>query len=211
MFPGKQTNLDEANISLGVHGVELIPCFDTPQLGELTTAYLEIKAAIEKLQSTKSKVGLLRGKLSRENQQRSTASESSVVGAESVNRLYAFAAAKAEFELEILHVEVARTKLGELLTKLLIREDPNDSRTRWMVSDVQEGAAHALVVVARHNAASAIAALTSLRDKLPKYREYCRQLPEFFNALWNAFLAQGATREHEGCWQAAVYGAKPTK
>jgi hypothetical protein len=211
MFAGKSTNPDEVNISLGAHGVELIPCHDTPQLAELTTVYLEVKSAIEKLQSAKSKVGLLRGKLSRENQQRSTASETSVFGVEAVNRLYAFTAARAEFELEILHVEAARTKLGELLTKILIRKDPHELPARWMVSDIKEGATHALVVVARHNVASAIAVLNSLRDKLPKYREYCFQLPEFVNVLWNSFCAQGGTREYEEVWQSVVYGDKPAK
>ncbi len=215
MFKSKPQ--DEPCIELGPHGVELTPCHDTPMLSTLTGLYLELKAAIEKLLAAKTKVGLTRGRLSKENQQRSTASESSVFGADAVNRLYAFSVARAEFELEIVHVERARTKLGLFLAGNLLqakRQGLNVVADHWMLSDVTSltDAPHAFNLVARHNVASAIAILTSLRTSLPRFREYLLQLPEFPNVLWNAYCAHenGGPRFPE-LWNVLIHGEPDKK
>lgn len=212
MFGRREPAADEFKIELGAHGVELIPCHDTPQLSAVTTSYLALKEAIEKMQVAKTKVGLLRGKLSKENQHRNTCSETSVFGAEAVTRLYAFAAARAEFELSILHVEAARTTHGEVLTKVMIRKYfPGSSPDRWTIEDLKEDLPHALQLVGRHNLASACAVLSSLREVLPKYRKYLLELPECPHVLWQSFCAHGVSREYKEIWEILVYGEKNDK
>ncbi len=120
----KSDKPDPHYVTFGPHATDFVACSDTPLLGEMCRLLQLLRDSVSELQAAKTLVGLLRGKLPKENQKRETASETSVFGVEAVNRHYAFAVARAQYQLAIMHVQQARTELGKFLSEHLVQE-PN--------------------------------------------------------------------------------------
>lgn len=206
--------VEQNHTSFGPHGTDFVACDATPLLSELSRLMQILKDKVAQLLVSKVQVGLQRGKLSKENQQRQTASETSVSGVEAVNRLYAFAVARAGYEVAILQVEEARTAVWQFLNDHLVQEPnplssddfylPPYEDSRWMLSDVAKSLPHPLQLIARHNVASAIWTLKSILEQLVPYREYLHELPEFSTVLWNCYCAHDITRRYRECWDALV-------
>lgn len=200
----------ERQLQWGPHNVELIPCTETRGLAELSARYGALKAAIEKVEECKHKVGKLRGQLPRASQQIQTAPGISSMTKRDEH--YAFAVARTAFAVSLLGLAAPRKALAQFLKENLVQIRPDgrplgedDPPTNlWMLKDVQKETPYEVQVLARHNIAAASCLLYELIEKVKDYRRYLDELPDYCEQLYISYRAHQERFNHPAIWEAML-------